>query len=581
MSIFLKLSWFFRLEWRKYLVALSMLIGIGLLSMVPPWITGQIIDAVKEKTLTPEGLLEKISIIVGLALAVYIMRFIWRIFLFGASFHLGSLLRQRIYQQLSLQSPGFYQGQKTGDLMAKATNDIDSVEMTAGEGVLALFDGLLTGIMVLVIMSTLLSWKLTLLAILPFPVMAWCMYRFGRELHQSFREAQGCFSDLNDKVQESISGIRMIKALGREEKEDQLFLQKVEAASQANLRVAKTDSKYDPTIVLTVGSSFFLCIAGGAWLITLEEMTLGELTSFTMYLGYLIWPMFAFGWLFNIVERGSAAYERIQHLLNLTPEIEDKGILEAPKDASISFDIQSFYYPEQENFELKDLKIKVPAGETLGIVGHTGAGKTTLLQLLLRHYQGGNAKIHVGAVPIQDLSLESLRSMIAYVPQEPFLFTATIAENIALGKPDASKQEIEAVAHLAAVDEDILRFPEQYDTLVGERGVTLSGGQKQRIAIARALLLDAPILLLDDSLSAVDSKTERSILLHLKEQRRGRTTLIICHRLSAVEDANEIIVLKQGEIIERGDHAALLLQQGWYRRMVEYQQLERSVSNGK
>jgi len=581
MALFIKLGWYFRLQWRRYMAAILMLIGVDLLEMTIPWITGRVIDHVVEGTLTSLILWRFVATLVAIAIAVYVMRYLWRVFLFYSSFHLAETMRQRLYTHMTRMSPQFFREHRTGDLMARATNDISALEMTAGEGVLSGIDGLVTGVLVIAIMMVMISWKLTLLALLPFPLMAWYFMIIGRRLHAGFRDAQERFSDLNDRVQESVSGIRMVRAFGLEQQEDREFLRIADRAAEANIRVAATDSLYDPAIFITVGSSFLLCISAGAVLVEGEQLTLGQLTSFTMYLGFLIWPMFAYGWLLNIVERGSAAWERIDSLLQTPSPVQDTGQVSQISDGSVQIDITSFAYPGSSSPALRDIHLRVATGHTVGVVGATGAGKTTLISLLLRSFDEPACKISIGGVPVQELSLEALRGAIAMVPQDPFLFTASIAENIAMGRPDASLSEIRAVAALAAIDKDILRFPDAYDTLVGERGITLSGGQKQRIAIARALLLDAPILILDDALSAVDVATERNILMHLQQVRAGRTTFILCHRLSAVEDASEIIVLSRGTIAERGTHQTLLAERGWYARMHDYQKLERTVESGR
>ncbi len=581
MALFFKLGWYFREQWRRYALAILMFVGVDLTDMLIPWIIGQVIDHVVADSLTPELLWTYVGVVVLIALAVYVMRYFWRVLLFHASFNLAETMRQRLYAHFTLMAPRFFQEHRTGDLMARATNDISAVEMTAGEGVLSGIDGLVTGVLVITIMTVFISWELTLVALLPFPFMAWYFVVLGDRLHAGFRDAQERFSDLNDFAQESVSGIRMIRAFGQEANEDTRFLRIADRAAEANMRVAATDSLYDPAIFITVGSSFLLCIGSGAWLIEQDSLTLGQLTSFTMYLGFLIWPMFAYGWLLNILERGSAAYARIQQLLETPSTVPDTGTRTDIPTADIAIDIDQFTFTGAQEPVLRNIHLRVGAGETLGIVGPTGAGKTTLINLLLRFFDAPDSSIRIGGIPVQQLTLHALRGAVAIVPQDAFLFTASIAENIALGRPDATREQVRAVAALASIDKDIQRFPDGYDTLVGERGITLSGGQKQRIAIARALLLNAPVLILDDALSAVDVATERSILEHLRTVRAGRTTVILCHRLSAVEDAEQIAVLNHGELIEHGTHAELVGRGGWYAQMIDYQKLERTVESGR
>ncbi|TPW18415.1 MAG: ATP-binding cassette subfamily B bacterial [Halothiobacillaceae bacterium] len=552
MAILLNLRWFFRLYWRRYAVAIAVLLAIAGLVMVPPWLIGRLVDALAQQRLTLHQLLEQLGLIVGITLLVYGLRIMWRAQLYGASFYLASLLRSRIYNHLTLMAPSFYQQHLTGDLMARATNDVTAVEMTAGEAILASVDGVLTAVVVLAMMVVVLSWKLTLLALLPWPIMGFYMWRYGNELHAAFSDAQHHFSRLNDKTQESITGIRLIKSFGLQQQTLAAYNEVVRATGVANLRVATIDAKYNPTIFLTMGCSFLLAVTGGAWGIEQGEFTVGELTTFTMYLGYLIWPMFAFGWTLNLLERGSAAYARIEELLATPSAVADHGCYTAMAAPRLEFSIQQYLYPGRQQAVLHDLYFTVAQGATFGIVGPTGSGKSTLIGLLLRLYESDTAQIKLDGRPLAEYPLATLRRHFGLVPQDPFLFSAT----------------------------DIMRFPDHYQTLVGERGITLSGGQKQRIALARALLLDPPILVLDDALSAVDGQTESTILHHLKTARHGRTNIIVTHRLSAVVEADEIVVLHHGELVERGVHAALLTHAGWYAQMFRYQQIERSMEEG-
>ncbi len=580
MTILRKLGWFFRLYWKRYAIAFVALLTISCLIMVPPWITGQLVDAVANETLTLEQLMQAVGLLVGIGFVVYGLRVLWRRQLYGASFKLAALMRGRIYDHLTVMAPGFFQRHHTGDLMARATNDVTAVEMTAGEAILALFDGVMTGVIVLILMVVMVSWKLTLLALLPWPIMGYFMWRFGHQMHDTFIEAQRQFSLLNDRTQENITGIRLIKAFGQQPQMERAYSDVTSDVSVANLAVAKVEAKYDPVIFLTVGMSFLLAVGGGAYWIHADELTIGELTTFTMYLTFLIWPMFAYGWTLNLMERGSAAHKRIDELLQSAPEIRDDGTRNVVESTHIDAHIKRFAY-DGHNEALHDIAFQITPGSTFGIVGHTGSGKSTLIQLLLRMHESSEATISFDQHDIKAFQLDTLRAQFGLVPQDPFLFSVTIAENIALGCPEASLEAVRAAAQLACIDDDIQHFPEQYNTLVGERGITLSGGQKQRIAIARALLIDPPVLVLDDALSAVDLNTERQILDHIKEARRGRSNIIVCHRLSAVIAADEIIVLRHGTIEARGRHTQLLQQNGWYAQMFRYQQIEAAVQHGE
>lgn len=470
--------------------------------------------------------------------------------------------------------------------MAHATNDIQAIEVTAGMGVLTLVDSLITGGFVTFSMAYFISWKLTLITLLPMPIMAWTSSYYGTLLHDRFFKAQEAFSDLNDKVQENISGVRVVKAFGQEEAEIESFEALSEDVVKKNLEVAKVDALFDPTIMLIVGVSYFLAIAFGARNVVSEQLTLGQLTQFTLYLGQFIWPMLAFGWLFNIMERGRASYDRVSSLLRVESEVTDKyqddvlTNLEEHYQGDLVVDLRTFTYSGQATPALKGIQFVLQEGRTLGIVGKTGSGKTTLLRVLLREFDGVEGDIRIGDTSIFDLSLDSLRSVFGYVPQDHFLFSTTIAENITLGKPTADRSEIEQAAKMACIHQDIQHFEEKYETLVGDRGVTLSGGQKQRVSIARALLLNPQILILDDSLSAVDARTEKQILYALKENRSQKTTIISSHRLSAIEHADLILVLQNGSILERGSHAMLMEEKGWYADTYQAQQLEILIEEG-
>ncbi len=400
-------------------------------------------------------------------------------------------------------------------------------------------------------------------------------------LHARFAKAQAAFSSLNDKVQESMSGIRVTKTFGYEDEEVESFTKKSDDVVQKNISVARVDALFDPTISIIVGLSFFLSVAFGSRYVVTGEITIGQLTSFTVYLGLLIWPMLAFGWLFNIVERGRASYDRVSSLLSVPQDIKDKeDAVDTPPSGDIHYQIGAFSYEETEGNALENIHFEIKQGQTVGICGRTGSGKTTLVKALMREFDIDRGLIEFNHRPLQDYTLTALRFSLGYVPQDHFLFSATIADNVSFARPEASYKEIVAAAKLAAIHEDIVRFEDGYETIVGERGVTLSGGQKQRISIARALLADPEVLILDDSLSAVDAKTEEQILHALREVRSGKTTFITAHRLSAIKHADLVLVLEHGKIVERGTHNDLMEENGWYRRMYEHQQLESLVEKG-
>ena len=576
MRLFRQLTWFFHDNWRTYAVALVMLAGVALLNAALPYLIGQTIDRLlAESTFTPT-VEDYLWGLLGMGVLIYLLRVGWRLILFGTSYRLGGILRQRFYQRLTRLGPAFYSQQSTGDLMAKATNDIDAIELAAGEGVLSGFDGALTFVLVIAMMLFAIDWRLTVIALLPFPIMGYGFFRISRSVHQHFQESLERFSDLNNQTQQALSSIRLIKAMGREHHESQAFNKIAEKAARCNYQVARYEALYEPVIYLCLTTSLLLILGVGGWLVWQEQLTVGKLASFTLYMGQLIWPMWAFGWLLNIIERGSAALKRVDALLDTPDTIADHGTY-TPTQSDLNIHNLSFAYDKEDRQVLNGVHFNLIHGQKLGIAGPTGAGKTTLIQLLMRHWDSESGQIQIDDHPLQALTLQQLRACFAYVPQDSFLFSLSIAENIALARPGASLEQIQHAAKVAALDEDIRHFPQGYNTQVGERGITLSGGQRQRLAIARALITDAPILILDDALSAVDVHTEQQILQHLRDDTQQRSVIIISHRLSAIEDADEILVLNHGEISERGTHISLTQQDGWYSRMWTYQQMEAAL----
>lgn len=577
MRLFSQLSWYFIREWRRYLGAVIFLVLIAVLQLIPPHLVGIIVDGISTKTMTFRQLFMLLGLMLFIALVIYGLRYVWRVWLFGASYRLAVKLRGDFYKRLSSQNPEFYLRHRTGDLMARATNDVDRVVFAAGEGVLTLVDALVMGCSVLIVMSVEISWQLTLLSLAPMPIMALAIKHYGNQLHHRFKSAQGAFSVLNNHAQESLTSIRMIKAFGLEKLQSNQFEEVAIDAGRKNMHVARVDARFDPTIFIAITVANLLAVGGGSWMVVNGSMTLGELTSFVMYLGLMIWPMLALAWMFNIVERGSAAYTRIRSLLQ-EPLVTEDGVLSLSSErGSLQANINTFTYPQSDKPVLENIHFQLEPGQLLGLCGSTGAGKSTLLALLQRQFDVTDGTILFQSKNISALRIEEWRSRLAIVNQTPFLFSDTVAGNIALGRPDATQEQIEEVARLASVHDDILRLPQGYQTEVGERGVMLSGGQKQRISIARALLLETEILILDDALSAVDGHTEHQIMKNLSQWRQQRTVIISAHRLSALTEADNILVMQHGSVTQHGQHKQLISQSGWYSDMYHYQQLEAAL----
>ena len=567
-------------HWRPYAASALMLSTIAVLTVWIPRQVGHVVDALVAHRLAGWDLIVQLGLLVLAGLAIYLLRVGWRLALFRTAYELGRQLRTRLYAQLTRQGPAFFHAQRTGDLMALATNDVDAIEMAAGEALLAAFDGSLTLILVLGMMTIGVDWRLGLAALVPFPFMAYAFWRISTQVHVAWSDSLTRFSALNQQVQDSLAGVRTVRALGLVRRSRAQFGELARDAGAAAYQAQRWEAMFEPAVGLSLGAATVIALGVGAWLVGTNLITIGQLTAFTMYLGQLIWPMFAAGWVLSLLERGRAAWTRLQPVLDAPAGLVDIGTRELPAHADIAWDRVSFRYPGMAQPALEDITLTLPPGRTLGIVGATGSGKSTLLRLLLRQYEPDAGAVRLGGVPAPEIRLDALRGGLAWVPQEPFLFSASVADNIALARPDATREQILAVAELAAVHDDIARLPQGYDTLVGERGVTLSGGQRQRVAIARALLAEAPVLLLDDALSAVDSGTETQILDHwreLRERHPERSLAIVSHRLSAVMEADEIVVLKQGRIVERGRHEDLIALGGWYAGQWRYQQLEASL----
>ena len=534
----------------------------------------QAIDRIQERTIDSRGLLLLAFVIIGLAIAVMVLRYFWRVLIIGNSFMIEKNLRQDFYDHLMQLSQNFFNKRKVGDLMAYATNDLNSVRMMFGMGLIAAMDIVLMTIASFSFMGS-IDLRLTALAVIPMPILTITISIFGKKMHKSFYRVQTSFATLTGTIQESISGIRIVKAFVQEKSE----LEKVDKVSwdfvKENINMAKIVGFFHPFQGFIISLSMIITLYFGGRATIRGDITIGQFIAFFQYLGMLVWPMVAIGWIVDMYQRGTASLKRLNEIFETESEIDDKEADFSIKALQGNIEIRDLTFRYAKNLPLifDHISTSVEQGKTLAVVGPTGCGKTTLIELIVRIYEPPRGSILIDGHLVHRIPLQVLRRDIVLVPQDIFLFSDTIANNIRLGNPDASIEAVYEAAKKAEIYDEIMEFEDKFETVIGERGVTLSGGQKQRVAIARALLTNPEVLILDDALSAVDTKTERYILENLVEDRKGKTNIIIAHRISSIQHADNIIVLSDAQIIEHGTHQELIAKGGLYSDLYEKQRI--------
>jgi ATP-binding cassette subfamily B protein len=543
--------------------------------MMGPWVMGRAVDSLYE-TVTQGRLLYYAGILVGLTLVEGICRFGARWWFIGASRDMEYALRSDVFAHLESLPMSFYHRNKTGELMSRATNDLSNVRMLLGPGIMYSLNTIVTAAVAVGFMLS-IDWRLTVVSLLPMPIVSIAVRKVGQRINTLTEQSQERLADLSARVQESMAGVRVVKAFSQEGQEIDDFRHLNEALVVKNNELNRVTSVFFPMMQFVIGLAIVLILWFGGREVIQGSISRGQLVQFIFYLGTLAWPMIALGWVVNLLERGRASMQRLNYILDTESDIRDSAGVVARVDIRGEIEFRNLNFAYNGAPVLENISLKIPEGRTIAIVGATGSGKSSLVQLIPRLYNAPPNSLFIDGVPIENIPLEPLRRAIGFIPQDTFLFGETIRENIAFGVEDASDSQVERAAKISNILSDIEQFPAGFKTIVGERGITLSGGQKQRTAISRAVIRDPKILILDDALSSVDTYTEEQILRELKGVMKGRTSILISHRVSTVREADEIVVMDRGEIVERGTHESLLANNGYYAELHQRQMLEEEI----
>lgn len=570
--MFKNFSWFFKYAKKNYVIGSISLILSDIISLFLPYVTGILIDLVYTGNLTMDKFIQMIAISIVLIILKYVTAIAWSYNIFKASALMEYTSRDKLMSKFLKQSQRFFENNPTGSLMSKSTQDVSQVAQFAGFGLLAFFDAALFPLFIIAMMIITIDFKMTIFSIIPFFALGFGLTRIMKRIYARSKAVNKSFDDLTDEVLEDAQGIRIIRVYNIGNLREQRFNKKARELANNNVELEKVRALIEPFEKVLTSLSFVIAVAYGSYLISKGSLSVGQLVSFTYYLNMLIWPMFAVGEFLNLHQQASAAMDRILEILNYKEEIENS---ENKKEVSDSLDIKfnkhSYKYPSSSDYTLNNINLKIDKGSSIGIIGKTGSGKTTLIRQLLDIYNVNKNSIIIGSDSYNNISAKSFKDKIGYVPQRHMIFSDTILNNIKFSNPNASDEQVKKTIEIADFSKDVDGFSEGLETLTGEKGVSLSGGQKQRLAIARAVISNPQILILDDAMSAVDANTEQNIIKNLTKIRKDKTTIIIAHRISQVQNCDQIIVLKNGKIVDQGNHESLMSRDTWYKKQYENQ----------